>query len=138
MKSNIYGALTIFALALMISVPMAQAQIRAKADVPFQFSLNQYAMTAGNYEISSPGENVLVVRNLDTTQGRLLIASMRVRSNHVEHPKLVFRKYGDQYFLAEIWDGRSDTGLAFAESKHEKELRASNSAKAELVIVAMK
>ncbi len=146
MKSNnVYGALMILALALIVSAPMAQAQARAKAVVPFDFSLEQQVMSAGAYEISSMGSSnsALAVRNLDTREARLLIAPMYKQASQragIPHAKLVFRKCGDQYFLAEIWDGRSNVGIAFPESKHEKELQsASNLAsQPEVVVIAMK
>ncbi len=145
MKSNnVYGALMILALALIVSAPMAQAQARAKAVVPFDFSMEQQVMSAGAYEISSMGSgSALAVRNLDTREGRLLIAPMYKQASQgagIPHAKLVFHKCGDQYFLAEIWDGRNNVGIAFPESKHEKELQsASNLAsQPEVVVIAMK
>lgn len=143
MKSNkIYGALMILTLALVISVPMTQAQAGARANVPFAFSLEQKSMPAGSYEIGSASNNVLLVRNLDTKQSRLLIAPMHVQASQASgtpHSKLVFHKYGDQYFLAQIWDGQNNTGIAFPESKGEKELQmASNASQPEFVVIAMK
>ena len=139
MKRNFYGVLMILALALIVSVPMTQAQARARATVPFAFSLDQKSMPAGAYEISSLSDTVLVVRNLDTSEARLVAESIHLQTSGNAHAKLVFRKYGDQYFLAEIWDGRSDTGIAFPESKREKELQtASNASQPEAVVIAMK
>jgi hypothetical protein len=142
MKINVYGALMIIALALIVSVPMTQAQTRARASVPFGFSLDQKSMPAGAYEISSMSDKVLVVRNLDTREARLVIESMHVQASQAAgtpHAKLVFRKYGDQYFLAEIWGGQSNIGIAFPESKREKELKwARDTHEPELVVIAMK
>jgi hypothetical protein len=137
MKRNVYGALIIIALALMVSVPMTQAQA-ARANVPFEFSLNQQLMPVGSYEISSAGNKVLAVRNLDTTKACLMLESILVQASQAPHAKLVFHKYDDQYFLAEIWDG-SDLGIQIPESKHEKELKwARNDYRPELVVIAMK
>ena len=80
-------------------------------------------MPAGNYEISPAGDE-LAVRNLDTMEARLLIASIHVQASQFSeapHAKLVFHKYDDQYFLAEIWN-ESDLGIQLPESKLEKEL----------------
>ena len=76
-------------------------------------------------------------------EARLLIASMHVGSlpglSEAPHAKLVFEKYGNEYFLAQIWDGQSHTGIAFPESKREKELQiASNASQPEAVVIAMK
>jgi hypothetical protein len=141
-RNNVYGALMIVVLALIVSVPMTQAQAPARADVPFEFILGQTAMSAGSYEIGSLNEKVLVMRNLDTGDARLQIEPMHVQASQsagTPHAKLVFRTYGDLYFLAEIWDGQSPIGIAFPESKREKELRwARDAHQPELVVIAMK
>jgi len=142
MKTNVYGALMILVLALLVSVPMTQAQVRSNAQVGFDFSLDQKEMPAGAYEISSLSNSVLAVRNLDTREARLVIEPMHVQASQaagIPHAKLVFRKYGDQYFLAQVWNGQSNIGIAFPECKREKELQsASNSHQPELVVLAMK
>jgi hypothetical protein len=46
-KRNICGAVAMLAVALMISVPMSQAQSAIRATVPFPFSLEQSSMPAG-------------------------------------------------------------------------------------------
>lgn len=46
MKRNVYGALAILGVALIVSVPFVQAQSRLNADVPFAFSLQDKAMPA--------------------------------------------------------------------------------------------
>jgi len=137
MKRNVYGALMTIALALIVSVPMTQAQARAKANVPFRFNLEQQSMPAGAYEITTAGERLLAVRNLDTMKSCLVLESIHMQDSRAQ-AKLVFHKYGDQYFLAEIWDG-SDIGIQIPESKREKEMKwARNTLKPELVVIAMK
>jgi len=141
MKRSIYGALILLAAALMISVPMVQAQSQLKADVPFAFSVDKQMMPAGNYEIRSLNERVLILRNLDTKQAWMLMKSQDVQASKMQNAKLVFHQCDDQYFLSQIWKGSSDTGIEFATSQREKEMRmASNGLPdgPELVIVAMK
>jgi|HubBroStandDraft_6_1064221.scaffolds.fasta_scaffold1842541_1 hypothetical protein len=141
MKSKIYGALATLAVALTVSVSFAQAQSRVQADVPFAFSLQGRAMPAGNYQIIARSGQVLEVRSLDSQHGQLLIKPMSLQSSKDQSPKLVFHKYGDQYFLSQIWYGDSHYGVGFAESKREKEINmASNDTPnaPETVIVAMK
>ena len=141
MKRNIYGALAILAAALILSVPLVQAQSRVNAAVPFAFSLQDRAMPAGNYQIIALSGQTLEIRDLDTRHSELLVKQMSVQSNKDQSPKLIFHKYGDQYFLSQIWYGDSHYGVAFAESKREKEVKmAANGLPsiAETVIVAMK
>ena len=122
MKRSVQGAL-LLVVALMISAPLMQAQSRIRAEVPFAFSMDGAAMPAGHYEIASLSQKSLVVRNLDNEQGRLVMKSQAVQASGMPHAMLVFHRYGDKYFLSQIWDGRSDLGTAFATSQREKELR---------------
>ncbi len=141
MKSKIYGALATLAVALTVGVSFAQAQSRVQADVPFAFSLQDRAMPAGNYQIIAQSGQVLEVRSLDSQRGQLLMKPMSVQASNDQSPKLVFHKYGDQYFLSQVWYGDSQYGIGFAESKREKEIKmASNGAPnaPETVIIAMK
>jgi hypothetical protein len=141
MKSRFYGALATLAVALMVGVSFAQSQSRVQADVPFAFTMQDRAMPAGNYQIIALSDRVLEVWNLDEKHGQLLAKQMSVQSSKAQGPKLVFHKYGDQYFLSQIWDGQNNTGIELAESKREKEVKmASNGAPTapETVIVAMK
>ena len=142
MKRKVYGALTMLAVALIVSVPMVQAQSQShlRADVSFAFSLQDKSMSAGNYEIKSLSDQVLEIWNLDTRHGQLLMKQMSVQANKVQNPKLVFHKYGDQYFLSQIWDGRSNSGVELAVSNREKEEQIARNGQQppETVVVAMK
>jgi hypothetical protein len=141
MKRSIYGALMLLAAALLISVPMVQAQSQLKADVPFTFSVDKQSMSAGNYEIDYLNANVLVLRDLDTKHARLLMKSHDVQAANIRNAHLVFHKYDNEYFLTQIWKGDSSTGIELPMSRREKEIQmAGNSLPngPELVIVAMK
>jgi hypothetical protein len=140
MKSKIYGALAMLAAALIVSVPF-QAQSRVQADVPFAFSLQGKAMPAGNYEIIALSDRAIEVRNLDEQRGQFLLKPMSLQSSREQGPMLVFHKYGDQYFLSQIWYDDSHYGVGFAESEREKEVNMAGNGAAnapETVIVAMK
>jgi hypothetical protein len=141
MKSKIYGALVMLAVALIVGVPFVQAQSRVQADVPFAFRLNDKAMPAGNYQIIALDDQVLEAWNLDARRGQLLLKQISVQSSQPKSPRLVFHKYGEQYFLSEIWYGDSRYGIALAESKLEKEVKMARDGPPnapETVIVAMK
>ena len=87
MKSKIYGALAMLAVALIVSVPFAQAQNGVKADVPFAFSLQDKAMPAGNYQIVWLSDQAFEVRNLDTGRGQLLLKQIAVQATQAKSPR---------------------------------------------------
>ena len=140
MQRNTMGILVLLAFAVVLAAATVQAQTRLIASVPFDFSLGQQSMAAGKYEVGYMSELVAVVRNADTGVSQLLIRSEHVQAYRVQRAKLVFNKYGHQYFLSEIWDGNSNMGIYLPKSKREKEVSLAgnqSSASSEMVIVAM-
>jgi hypothetical protein len=115
-----------------------------RATIPFDFSIRGKTLPAGDYEIK---------RITDTPE--VLIISSRVNDEHeifdtelVEARKtpdrgeLIFHRYGDSYFLSEVFAGGEQTGRELPVSRQEKTLRREiasnvNKAKPETVAVAV-
>jgi hypothetical protein len=53
-----------------------------------------------------------------------------------ETTKLVFHRYGDQYFLAQIWTAGNDRGRELPRTEREREVAMSYPAPQEVVVVA--
>jgi hypothetical protein len=121
MKSKIYGALTMLAATLVLALPMLNAQSRLVANVPFGFYAGEKAMAAGSYQVKPNDGSVEILQNVDTDAAAFLLKAVLVQGHEAQGPKLVFEKCGDQYFLIQIWDGMSNTGIQLPRSKHEKE-----------------
>ncbi len=140
MKKQILKGFTIVALvvgiALVSAVASANGQSRTKANVPFDFIVGSQTMTAGNYMIRSGNAqgDVLRITSTDSTKDIVRLSSPL----HGESsPKLVFHRYGERYFLAEVWNG--DSGRSLIKSKLERaaerelartEMKSSQTAKA--------
>jgi hypothetical protein len=141
MKHKFVGVLGLLAMAMIIALPQVQAQSRLVANVPFNFEVGQKAMASGQYEILSLSQQAGELRNLNTDAAEVFIKAMRVQASNGGHARLVFNKYGNQYFLSEIWDGESNTGIQLSQSQHEKEIRLAGNRVSdgpETVIVAMR
>ena len=78
-------------------------------------------MTAGSYQVRPNDGSVEMLQNVDTDAAAFLLKAVLVQGHDAQGPKLVFEKCGDQYFLIQIWDGMSNTGIQLPRSKHEKE-----------------
>ena len=89
-----------------------------KATVPFEFSVNNTALPAGEYTLSTIGASAAVLV-------RGYRSSALALSNAMEDPKggtprLVFHRYGTRYVLREIWtDGTSGRQLPPSRAEHE-------------------
>ena|ERR1700682_6535551 len=105
MKTNFGRLLMTIGLSAVLgsSLMLAQSNPAGKADIPFAFHVRDSALPAGNYTVQefSPA-GMIRIRNNDTGQSILTLAPPN-RSGHTEDSKLVFHKYGDRYFLSELW-----------------------------------
>lgn len=140
MKSKIYGVLSMLAATMVLALPMLNAQSRMVANVPFNFYVGEKAMAAGAYQVQPNSSTVDLLQNLDTSAAAFVIKAVRLEDVHQRHPKLVFERCGNQYFLAQIWDGASDTGIQLPRSRREKEiLMGANGASdgPEVIVLAM-
>jgi hypothetical protein len=107
MKKNMIRFVALFGFVFALSAVNAFAQSKPilKADIPFDFSAANRTLPAGAYtvkELSSFSGNLIAVRNDDrkTAVGAL---TMEASSNKPsDKAMLVFRRYGDQYFLAKV------------------------------------
>ena len=125
MKRNLIGALTLLVLALVVNVPLVNAQSKAKANVPFAFNAAQTPLPTGTYTISMAEGNLVQIRN-DKPNATVLMIAQHEESVKPQNPRLVFHKYGDKYFLAEAWSD-SGSGIEIPTSKLEQEMRAASS-----------
>jgi hypothetical protein len=114
----------------------AQAQTSGRAQmrvsIPFEFHVGDATLPAGDYLVrqlntTSDAATLQMSRQDGTAQ---TIINMIGASGGSQETKLVFRRYGNQYYFAEVWiDGEKD-GLQAPKSKTEratqKELAALN------------
>jgi hypothetical protein len=117
-------AVTVCLLASFAVVGTVSAQDHAaRATVPFGFSVGNQWVPAGTYIITSNTEspNVISLRNKDSKI--ILMSLTRPESERSNGGKLVFTKYGDQYFLHEILCSSCRMNVAFPGSKHERVAR---------------
>jgi hypothetical protein len=96
--------LTIFASAAVST--QAQASHGLRANVPFDFVVGETTIPAGHIfvnGVTSGGGGPLAIRNFD--QGELAMRNGRplLASDNPNQCKLVFRRYGSRYYLAQIW-----------------------------------
>jgi len=110
------------ALAVTFGIATAYAQTNSnlRADVPFKFNVGKSALPSGDCGVVIAGH----VARIACAEDQAGIVGQEARMDATGVPQLVFHKYGDQYFLAEVWT--DSKGLILAETPAEKELRASS------------
>src|SRR5690242_3469593 len=133
MKRKVIKRLTMLSLVSMFSlcaaVATANAQLSTpiRAKIPFDFTVGNKKLPAGEYTFSRlsgfSDNSVISVSGADA--GAHVFQS--TLGAHVLTPKdkstLVFHKYGDQYFLQQIWTGGEQEGAQVPESRGERTAR---------------
>ena len=113
------------ALAFVTAAASANAQSRrSKADVPFDFVAGNKTLPAGQYNIADStlaGEVVKIsARQKDASVFAMTVRLSSKAAN--DQGKLVFHRYGNRYFLAEIWTGGDREGQKLMKSREEKSI----------------
>lgn len=126
MKRNTFRFAAILSLALMLaaSVVFANPDLRIKATIPFEFSVGSQTLPAGKYILKPLNNNgLLVIQGADDHHLAAIINTSGVQAiPGQEQARLVFRKYGDQYFLGQVWPGGVAAGYQSGKSDREREL----------------
>ena len=106
------------ALSMLLTGGSAYAQaIHIRATVPFQFSIHNKTLPAGEYEVVCKGRNPGLLEIRDSEGPLLYVQTMDLQASNLPgETKLVFRQYGNTYFLSELWTEGSREGLEIPES----------------------
>ena len=124
--------------ALLVTVPALMAQTKrgdVVADVPFSFVIGERTFPAGHYILSPLNESTLRIERTGHQDG-FIPTNMTQRSPSDNSCKLVFHRYGDSYFLAQVWTASNPRGREVPISRAERELRARISAEENAVVAA--
>jgi hypothetical protein len=111
-------AIALFAASSLAAAGNLSAQEHmVKANIPFDFTVNNNVLPAGTYTISSLSPSAVQVRNVNGHVAELsLVQNDDKRSTA---PVLVFQRYGNQYFLHEILAANA-MNVAVPRSKREQ------------------
>ena len=124
MHSTKYTLGTGLALVVAFSIAPGQAQDqpKIKATIPFNFVVGSKELKAGEYigrQVGSPGGQTLQFRNEDGDVEQTALTVV-IQTNKIgNHERLVFHRYGDQYFLSQVWLA-GDDGYEFIAGAQEK------------------
>jgi len=113
-------------IAASVSANAQSLNYRLTANIPFDFSVGGEKLPAGKYWINraqqSNGDTVVQIRSTDLHSNLVRFTIPVLASAPAKNSSLVFRRYGDEYFLAEIWPMGSETGRELPKTRAEREL----------------
>ena len=112
---------TVFVLLLLGALPaLGQTGTALEAEVPFAFEMSGVVLPAGSYQLLL--RMPLLVRNIELPEYGVIVGTRPWSPGASEAPaiQLVFNKYGERYFLSQVWSWNEHYVLP--KSKQEREL----------------
>jgi hypothetical protein len=133
MKKKLWQVVGFLAALLAASTAVGQSNGGGTiADIPFAFTVANHTLPPGRYTVTRTSEKILWVFN-SQNQGTIALSN-RIEGKARDSSKLVFNRYGNAYFLSEVWVAGSRIGRGVLRSRSEKE---SAGKRAEMEIAAL-
>jgi hypothetical protein len=139
-RINILLAIIVFAGAFTnAQAQTARTQI-AVANIPFAFNVGNKNLPAGKYTITivNPASDRKILK-IRSTNGRAsaMIQTNSVTGNVSDNAKLVFQRYGDRYFFAQVQVAGDSTSFAAVKSSAQRAQKAAVAAGAKQSVVVI-
>ena len=113
---------SMFSLYAAVASANAQLSIPIKAKIPFDFNVGNKKLPAGEYtfsRLSFLNATTMLISSVDSSTRMFQSTSAAQVLIPKDESTLVFHKYGDQYFLEQIWTGGEQEGTQLPESRGE-------------------
>jgi hypothetical protein len=110
------------ALVTAVATANGQSQHRVNASVPFEFIVGDKTLAAADYRIDTVGE-ALAIRSAGAKNNVIRLANA-MTPKESKPARLVFHRYGNTYFLSEVWEGGDRIGRRLVESRQERAMRS--------------
>jgi hypothetical protein len=128
MQKHILKGLTMLMLiagvVLMAALVSAHAQSpnSVVADIPFEFAVGGKSLKAGEYSVRAftANGNALMISSEDSKHRVIRLANSIEARVVPQKAKLVFHRYGQRYFLSEVWTAGERTGRQLVKSSEER------------------
>jgi hypothetical protein len=113
----------VLSVALLLAASVLFAQSKPGdlvADVPFAFVVAGRTLPPGHYVVNNQNDDLRI--HDSHSQGIFVPAHSAQRGAHENSSKMVFHRYGDTYFLSEVWVGGNSIGRALFPSRAERKM----------------
>ena len=126
MVKGLTMSILIVTVAFVTSAVTANGQSqRTVTHIPFDFVVGARTLPAGDYETNSAISNgaAVMVRSTEAKTAAIRLTNSIQPNPEKTQARLIFHRYGQTYFLAEVWAGGDNPGRVLVESKQERQLR---------------
>ena len=124
MKRQAISLVSLLTLLLVAGSAIAQT-VHVRADVPFNFAVGNKTYPAGTYTVETLNDRdskVLVLQAGDGNASTMIFSNAAERLKPADKTKLVFSRYGNQYFLSQVWLSGAIRGHELPKSSREREI----------------
>jgi len=123
---QIFAATMTMGLVVLSASAQQLAKEQMKVEIPFTFHVNNITLTPGLYSVEAVNTNLTRLTNIAEKKSVLAITPLRDGSVENYQPKLIFNRYGSDYYLSRMWFGQGAAVRGFIPTPVEKELAKNN------------
>lgn len=134
-KLMVLAVVTALGVALAIVPAHAQSGSRVLVDIPFDFSVENTTLKAGNYMIDEPQPGIISFSSRDGKERQFALTSLGDPDKQIHEPHLVFIRYGSEAFLEKVFFSADEECRALSESSRERALIKNETSGAELSLL---
>ena len=126
-RLTMLSLVSMFIFCAAVASANAQLSIPIRAKIPFDFNVGEKKLPAGKYtfsRLSGFSDNKAMLVSSADARAHVFQSTFEARILKAKDDStLVFHKYGDQYFLEQIWSGGEQEGTQVPESRSERTIR---------------
>jgi hypothetical protein len=120
------GLLVVMTMIAVGTPAKAQSlQYRLTANIPFDFTVADKKFQAGKYSVvraqETAGDAIVRISSADGHDSTTRITVPVIRFAYQDKATLIFHRYGDEYFLSQVWPAGSNTGRSLPKSRGERD-----------------
>ena len=134
MKKQVVRLTMLGLMAMVVMVGSAQAQSlgnKIRITIPFDFNVGDSKLPAGEYSIGraqpSSGDTVLLISSVNDNESVFPLTNSAQSLDPKDADTLVFHRYGEQYFLFQVWPAGGTYGRVMVKSRSEREAQRKTS-----------
>jgi hypothetical protein len=112
--------IVVLALASAVVSANGQTPKTVTAKVPFDFIVGSTELPAGDYSVRpiTNGNGAVLIKS-DNGKSSAMRLTDAIEPQGQTEARLVFHRYGERYFLADVWLGTDSEGRQLRKSRHE-------------------
>ena len=116
----------------------APSQRLMKVNVPFAFSVEDHSLPAGEYLVLTvTPERSIRITSTDGKHSAIVNTPPNYAKAPSANSRLVFHRYGDEYFLTQVWTTGQNVARNPLSTKRAMEIASSGGTPATLTVIAL-